>query len=85
MDNDQDLADAAHLERYVTEALAEEALLWSLVALVRRLGRRPRRTEVDAVLAGTRGGCPRVSAQRQGHEGALGQRRRRVDDFARQQ
>lgn len=63
MDDDQGLVDAAALERSLTEVLFEQALLWSLVALVKRVGHRPCRTQVDAVL-GAHGDWPRLPAQR---------------------
>jgi len=83
MDADEGLVDAAQLEGHLTEALREQALLWSLVSLVQRVGRRPCRREVDAVLLGAHGGRPRVSAQRQGPGAALDHRRPRSDDFPR--
>ena len=75
--------DAAQLEGQLTEALRERALLWSLVSLVQRVGRRPCWTEVDAVLAGAHVGWPRVPAQRRRHDDALCRHRPRTDDFPR--
>ncbi len=83
MDDDQCPVDAMQLERDLTEVLLERALLWSVVALVRRLGGRPCRAEVDAVLAGAHGGRPGVPAQRRGPDDAHGRRRARADDFPR--
>lgn len=84
MDDDQGLADAVQLKRYLTEVLHERALLWSLVALVQRLGRHPSPAEVDVVLTGAHEGQPWVPAQRRRPVAARGRPRPRTDDFPRQ-